>query len=262
MAEATAQLTLRHVGVRFTIGSGEFVAVDNVSLDVGEGERVMLLGPSGCGKSTLLKVIAGFQPPAEGQVLVDGRPVSEPGPDRFVVFQEFDQLFPWKTVLGNVVDCIRLTRRVGRAEATRRASELLSMVGLGGHFNFYPHTLSGGMKQRVAIARAWAVEPEILLMDEPFAALDAQTRASLQDETVKIWRRARRTLIFVTHSIDEALYLGAKIVVMGRAPGRVLEVFDNPYVETRDRPEAASLRHRIRALLTAERTAPGSEVAP
>ena len=178
-----------------------------------------------------------------------GHRIERPGPDRFVVFQEFDQLFPWKTMLGNVADCIRLTRGLSRAEATRKAIQVLDMVGLAGYHGFYPHTLSGGMKQRVAIARAGAVDPEILLMDEPFAALDAQTRASLQDETVKIWHRAQRTLIFVTHSIDEALFLGGKIVVMGRAPGRVLKVLDNPYVEIRDRPESAALRHEIRALL-------------
>ena len=242
-------LSLDGVGIRYRIGAKDFVAVENVSLEIAQGERVMLLGPSGCGKSSLLKVIAGFQKPASGEVRSDGRKITEPGPDRFVVFQEFDQLFPWKTVLGNVVDCIRLTRKLTRAEATSRAAKILEMVGLADYFNFYPHTLSGGMKQRVAIARAWSVDPAILLMDEPFAALDAQTRASLQDETVKIWRRARRTLIFVTHSIDEALYLGDKIVVMGRSPGRVLRVFDNPFAETRDQPESAELRHQIRALL-------------
>ncbi len=242
-------LSLDGVGIRYRIGAKDFVAVENVSLEIAQGERVMLLGPSGCGKSSLLKVIAGFQKPASGEVRSDGRKITEPGPDRFVVFQEFDQLFPWKTVIGNVVDCIRLTRKLPRAEATSRAAKILEMVGLADYFNFYPHTLSGGMKQRVAIARAWSVDPAILLMDEPFAALDAQTRASLQDETVKIWRRARRTLIFVTHSIDEALYLGDKIVVMGRSPGRVLRVFDNPFAETRDQPESAELRHQIRALL-------------
>jgi NitT/TauT family transport system ATP-binding protein len=248
-------LCLDGVGIRYRLGASDFVAVENVSLEIKSGERVMLLGPSGCGKSSLLKVIAGFQKPATGEVQSNGRKITEPGPDRFVVFQEFDQLFPWKTVLGNVADCIRLTRKLPRAEAASRAAKILEMVGLAGYFDFYPHTLSGGMKQRVAIARAWSVDPAILLMDEPFAALDAQTRASLQDETVKIWRGARRTLIFVTHSIDEALYLGDKIVVMGRSPGRVLRVFDNPFAETRDQPESADLRHQIRALLAGNQVA-------
>jgi NitT/TauT family transport system ATP-binding protein len=166
-----------------------------------------------------------------------------------VVFQEFDQLFPWKTVLGNVADCIRLTRGTARAEATRKATAFLHMVGLGQHLPLYPHMLSGGMKQRVAIARAWSVDPEILLMDEPFAALDAQTRANLQDETMAIWERSRRTLIFVTHSIEEALYLGTRIVVMGKNPGRILRILDNPFAGTRDRPDAAELRREVRALL-------------
>ncbi len=255
------QLCLDRIGVRYRVGAADFVAVDNVSLDVAAGERVMLLGPSGCGKSTLLKVIAGFQKPAQGEVRMEGRKITEPGPDRFVVFQEFDQLFPWKTVLGNVADCIRLTRKLPRAEARSRAEKVLEMVGLAGHFDFYPHTLSGGMKQRVAIARAWSVDPAILLMDEPFAALDAQTRASLQEETVKIWHRARRTLIFVTHSIDEALFLGDKIVVMGRSPGRVLRILDNPFAETRDRPESAALRHQIRALLAGNDTSADEDIA-
>jgi NitT/TauT family transport system ATP-binding protein len=246
---AHAQLSLDGVSVSYRLGGGDFVAVDNVSLDIEAGDRVMLLGPSGCGKSTLLKVMAGFQNPATGEARMNGRVITEPGPDRFVVFQEFDQLFPWKTVFSNVVDCIRLTRKVPYAEAAKTATEFLDLVGLTRYRDFYPHTLSGGMKQRVAIARAWSVAPEILLMDEPFAALDAQTRASLQEETMKIWHRAQCTLIFVTHSIDEALFLGAKIVVMGRAPGRILRVFDNPYAETRDNPDSSKLRHDIRALL-------------
>lgn len=248
-------LCLDGVGIRYRVGAADFVAVENVTLEIKSGERVMLLGPSGCGKSSLLKVIAGFQKPATGEVRSNGRKITEPGPDRFVVFQEFDQLFPWKTVLGNVADCIRLTLKLPRAEVASRAAKILEMVGLAGYFDFYPHTLSGGMKQRVAIARAWSVDPAILLMDEPFAALDAQTRASLQDETVKIWREARRTLVFVTHSIDEALYLGDKIVVMGRSPGRVLRVFDNPFAEMRDQPESAELRHQIRSLLAGNQVA-------
>ncbi len=244
------QLKIEDLAVRFRLGAGELLVLDHISFTVAEGERLMLLGPSGCGKSTLLKAIAGFQPASAGAIRLEGRVVSEPGPDRFVVFQEFDQLFPWKTVRANVADAVRLTRGLSRSEAARRAESVLAMVGLEAYGDFYPHTLSGGMKQRVAIARAWAIEPIILLMDEPFAALDAITRATLQQETVNIWHRARRTLIFVTHSIDEAMFLGQRIVIMGSRPGRIVEIIDNPYVDTRDKPESAALRQRIRDLLT------------
>src|SRR6185437_15924775 len=174
------QLSVENLTVRFRLAAGTLTVLDRVDLGVAEGERLMLLGPSGCGKSTLLKAIAGFQPTDTGAIRLDGRTVSQPSPERFVVFQEFDQLFPWKTVRANVVDAVRLTRNLPRAEAERRAASVLSMVGLDAYGDFYPHTLSGGMKQRVAIARAWAIEPAILLMDEPFAALDAMTRTTLQ----------------------------------------------------------------------------------
>ncbi|HTX03221.1 MAG TPA: ABC transporter ATP-binding protein [Candidatus Acidoferrales bacterium] len=248
-AVETAQLRIERVSVRFHVNGSELRVLDDISLEVTSGERLMLLGPAGCGKSTLLKTIAGFQVPDEGTIRLQGRVVRDPGPDRFVVFQEFDQLFPWRNVRDNVIDCLRLTRGLSRAVAQARAAETLEMVGLTPYAKFFPHTLSGGMKQRVAIARAWATEPTILLMDEPFAALDAMTRATLQDETLNIWRRARRTLIFVTHSIDEALYLGTKIAVMGRSPGRILEMIDNPFSERRDDAGSIELRHRIRKLL-------------
>ncbi|GAC1541877.1 MAG: ABC transporter ATP-binding protein [Vulcanimicrobiaceae bacterium] len=244
------QLKVEGVTVRFRSPSaGDIVVLDDVSLAIEPGERLMLLGPSGCGKSTLLKTIAGFQEPTKGRITLGGRTVREPDPDRFVVFQEFDQLFPWKTVRGNIADGIALTRGTPQPEALRRADAAISMVGLDAFRDFYPHTLSGGMKQRVAIARAWSIEPEILLMDEPFAALDAMTRTALQDETVGVWKRSKRTLVFVTHSIDEALFLGQRIAVMGRSPGRILEIIENPYVDTRDDPASSGLRQRIRALL-------------
>jgi len=248
-AGPSEKLEIEHVSVHFRARGENLVVLDDVELSVAPGERLMLLGPSGCGKSTLLKTIAGFQKPLGGEIKLGNRVVTEPGPDRFVVFQEFDQLFPWRTVRDNVVDCIRLTRGTPKAQALDSARDVLDMVGLTKYANFFPHTLSGGMKQRVAIARAWATQPKILLMDEPFAALDAMTRATLQDETVNIWRRAQRTLIFVTHSIDEALYLGQKIAVMGRNPGRILEVIDNPFTDERDAPGSLALRHQIRALL-------------
>ena len=249
LAGPSEHLEIEHITVQFRAGGANQVVLDDVGLSVPPGERLMLLGPSGCGKSTLLKTIAGFQQPLSGRIKLGERVVTEPGSDRFVVFQEFDQLFPWRTVRDNVADCIRLTRGTPKAEALAATGDVLEMVGLTKYANYFPHTLSGGMKQRVAIARAWATQPQILLMDEPFAALDAMTRAALQDETVNIWRRAQRTLIFVTHSIDEALYLGQRIAVMGRNPGRILELIENPFVDRRDVAESVVLRQQIRALL-------------
>ena len=196
-------------------------ATHEVSFDVYDGDRYILLGASGCGKSTLLKAVAGFVAPAAGQVLLDGQAVAGPGPDRIVVFQEFDQLPPWKTVLQNVVFPLVATRKLGRAEARDRALHYLDKVGLSAFADAYPHTLSGGMKQRVAIARALAMQPRVLLMDAPFAALDALTRRKMQEELQALWDEARFTLLFVTHSIEEALVLGNRILLLSPHPGRV-----------------------------------------
>lgn len=196
-------------------------ATHQVSLSVHEGERYVLLGPSGCGKSTLLKAAAGFIAPREGSIRLDGKPVTGPGPDRIVVFQEFDQLPPWKTVLGNVMFPLLTTRRLNRAEARDRAHAVLGQVGLADFANAYPHQLSGGMKQRVAIARALAMQPRVLLMDEPFAALDALTRRRMQEELLRLWEDVRFTLLFVTHSIEEALVVGSRVGVLTPRPGRL-----------------------------------------
>jgi len=196
-------------------------ATHRVSFDVLPQDRFILLGPSGCGKSTLLKAAAGFVQPAEGELLLDGRRIRGPGPDRVVVFQEFDQLPPWKTVRQNVAFPLRAARRLGRAEADERALHYLDKVGLAGFADAYPHMLSGGMKQRVAIARALAMQPRILLMDEPFAALDALTRRRMQEELQGLWEAAPFTLLFVTHSIEEALVLGNRILLLSPHPGRV-----------------------------------------
>ena len=196
-------------------------ATHRVSFDVHEDDRFVLLGPSGCGKSTLLKAIAGFVAPREGQIRLDGHVVRTPGPDRIVVFQEFDQLSPWKTVRQNVVFGLRATRRLNRAEANERAEHYLDKVGLRGFADAYPHTLSGGMKQRVAIARALAAQPRVLLMDEPFAALDALTRRRMQEQLLALWEHARFTLLFVTHSIEEALLIGNRVLLLSAHPGQV-----------------------------------------
>ncbi|NMM28548.1 MAG: ABC transporter ATP-binding protein [Glaciimonas sp.] len=196
-------------------------ATHRVSFNVYGGDRFVLLGPSGCGKSTLLKAVAGFIAPREGSIHLHGRPVLQPGPDRIVVFQEFDQLPPWKTVKQNVMFPLLASKRVGRREAEEHALHWLHKVGLDGFADAHPHTLSGGMKQRVAIARALAMQPDILLMDEPFAALDALTRRKMQEELQGLWEEVRFTLLFVTHSIEEALLVGNRILLLSRHPGQV-----------------------------------------
>ncbi|VVE37676.1 sulfonate ABC transporter ATP-binding protein [Pandoraea iniqua] len=201
-------------------------AVSDVSFDVHDGDRFVLLGPSGCGKSTLLKTIAGFVSPTRGEIRLDGRRIDKPGIDRMVVFQEFDQLAPWKTVVQNVMFPLRAALRLSRQEARERALETLDKVGLSRYANAFPHTLSGGMKQRVAIARALAVRPRVLLMDEPFAALDALTRSRMQEELLRLWDDTRVTLIFVTHSIEEALIVGNRIVLLDAQPGRLRAELD------------------------------------
>jgi NitT/TauT family transport system ATP-binding protein len=196
-------------------------ATQRVSFDVYGGDRFVLLGPSGCGKSTLLKAVAGFIAPCEGSILLNGRPVVRPGPDRIAVFQEFDQLPPWKTVKQNVMFPLLASKRAGKREADAIARHWLNKVGLDQFADAYPHTLSGGMKQRVAIARALAMQPDVLLMDEPFAALDALTRRKMQDELQALWEEVRFTLLFVTHSIEEALVVGSRIMLLSPHPGRV-----------------------------------------
>ena len=196
-------------------------ATHQVSFDVHEADRFVLLGPSGCGKSTLLKAIAGFITPVEGNIFLDGRVVRAPGPDRIVVFQEFDQLPPWKTVKQNVVFPLLASRTLGRKEAEERALHYLDKVGLSQFADVFPHQLSGGMKQRVAIARALAMQPRVLLMDEPFAALDALTRRKMQEELLALWDDVRFTLLFVTHSIEEALVVGNRIALLSPHPGRM-----------------------------------------
>jgi NitT/TauT family transport system ATP-binding protein len=197
----------------------QLVALDGVNLQVMDGEFVAIVGPSGCGKTTFLSVVDGLIAATGGRVLVDGEVVTRPGPDRAVVFQDAS-LLPWRTVLGNVrygLECLGV--RGGEADA--RAEKLIALVGLSGFEHHYPHELSGGMQQRVNLARALVVDPKILLMDEPFASLDAQTRELMQEELTRIWAQARKTVLFITHQIDEAIYLADRIVVFSRRPGRV-----------------------------------------
>ena len=200
-----------------------FQAIESVSLDIEPGRFVVLLGPSGCGKSTFLNIIAGFDSLSGGTLAIDGRPVNGPGPDRGVVFQEF-VLYPWLTVLGNVRIGLDVQKRMSRTERNALAHKLIKQVGLEGFESRFPHTLSGGMKQRVAIARTLSTDPEILLMDEPFGALDAQTRSNLQRDLLTLWRGTNKTVVFVTHSVQEALLLGDDVVVFSPRPATIREV--------------------------------------
>ena len=204
----------------------EIKALSDVSLSIRQNEFVSIIGPSGCGKTTLLKIIDGLIPYDSGRILIDGRQVSAPGPDRAVVFQAF-ALLPWRTVLANVEFSLEL-RRLSKEERTKTARDYLSRVGLADFENHYPHELSGGMQQRAGLARALAVNPAILLMDEPFGAVDAQTRQLLQEELLELWQSQRKTVIFITHSMDEAVYLSDRVVVMTPRPGKVAEILDVP----------------------------------
>ena len=196
-------------------------ATRGVTFSVDKSDRFVILGPSGCGKSTILKAVAGFVAPVEGRIRLNGTTVTRPGPDRIVVFQEFDQLLPWKTVLQNVTFALTASGRLPASEADTRARHYLEKVKLAGFADSFPHTLSGGMKQRVAIARAMAMEPQVLLMDEPFAALDALTRTQMQEELLQLWSDARITILFVTHSIEEAIRVGNRILLLSAHPGTV-----------------------------------------
>jgi NitT/TauT family transport system ATP-binding protein len=217
----TPLLNVSDVSLEYQTADRVVRATHQVSFDVFPGDRFILLGPSGCGKSTLLKAIAGFHKPSGGEILLGGNRITGPGPDRIVVFQEFDQLPPWKTVRENVMFPLLASRTLKRKEAAERAAHYLDKVGLSAFADAYPHTLSGGMKQRVAIARALAMQPKVLLMDEPFAALDALTRRKMQEELLELWEEINFTLLFVTHSIEEALVVGNRILLLSPHPGRV-----------------------------------------
>ncbi|MBO6277304.1 MULTISPECIES: ABC transporter ATP-binding protein [Pseudomonas] len=220
-ATGPALLSVDQVSLEYRTPQRVVRATHQVSFEIDPADRFILLGPSGCGKSTLLKAVAGFHAPCEGQIRLQGQPVTAPGPDRMVVFQEFDQLPPWKTLKQNVMFPLLASKTLPRREAEERALHYLDKVGLAAFADAYPHTLSGGMKARVAIARALAMQPKILLMDEPFAALDALTRRKMQEELLLLWEEVRFTLLFVTHSIEEALVVGNRILLLSPHPGRV-----------------------------------------
>ncbi|WP_026546324.1 ABC transporter ATP-binding protein [Paenarthrobacter nicotinovorans] len=260
----TAKISLRNVTKEFTVratkttSATRLTAIDSLSLDVREGEFLTLVGPSGSGKTTLLDLLAGLSTPTSGEVLVDGKPVTGPGKDRAVVFQQY-ALFPWRTASANVSIGLEGAgpdgKKLNRRERAAKASEYLALVGLAGFEDRYPHELSGGMKQRVAIARSLAYEPDVLLMDEPFAALDAQTREQLQDELLRIWKTTGKTIVFITHGIDEAVYLGERVAVLSARPGRLKEIVDisipdrDGEEDIRSNPSFVKHRHQVWTLL-------------
>ncbi|MFZ4527207.1 MULTISPECIES: ABC transporter ATP-binding protein [Undibacterium] len=215
----TAQIQVKGVNKIFRTGDKEVVALRDIQLEIPEGQFVCLLGPSGCGKSTLLNAIAGFSLPTSGELIANGKAVTQPGPDRGMVFQEY-ALFPWMTVEQNIAFGLEI-KGMSKADIAARVSKLLGMLGLSDFRQRFPKDLSGGMRQRVAIARVLALDSPIMLMDEPFGALDALTRRNLQDELLRIWAELKKTIIFVTHSIEEAIYLADRIVVMTYRPGTV-----------------------------------------
>jgi NitT/TauT family transport system ATP-binding protein len=218
---APALLQVRGVTLQYRTRERVVTATYDVSFDVYEGDRFVLLGPSGCGKSSLLKAIGGFHTPLAGTITLAGAPVRKPGPDRMMVFQEFDQLLGWKTISDNIAYPMRMNRRFAGSEIVPRTQAWLRRAHLSKFGDVYPHMLSGGMKQRAAIARAMAMEPKMLLMDEPFAALDALTRRSMQEELLRLWNETRLTTLFVTHSIEEAILIGSRVLVLSPHPGRV-----------------------------------------
>jgi NitT/TauT family transport system ATP-binding protein len=269
----SSRIELTNVGQTFWVRGDddrqlrEFVALDGVDLTVAAGELVTLVGPSGCGKSTVLDLVAGLAAPTSGRLTVDGRPITGPGLDRSVVFQQYT-LLPWRTAAGNIELALEAKGGLSKRERAERARRYLDLVGLGEFAGRYPHELSGGMKQRVAIARSLSYEPEVLLMDEPFGALDAQTRERLQEELLGIWRRTGTTIIFITHDIDEAVFLGQRVAVMSARPGRIREIVgvdldrsDAAETDVRGTRAFAEHRHHIWSLLRQQHAAARQELA-
>jgi NitT/TauT family transport system ATP-binding protein len=256
-------LEISDLSVTYDIAGSEgqvHLALRDIDLDLRRHEFLSVVGPSGCGKTTLLNVVAGLIPYASGRVMVDGAPVTGPGADRAMVFQSAG-LLPWRSVIRNVAYGIELQRRLGRAQIRAKAKEMLELVGLTDYADRYPSALSGGMQQRVNVARALAADPELLLMDEPLGALDAQTRAQMQGEILRIWSADKKSVLFVTHAIDEAVYMSDRVVVLGRGPGStVREIIDIPFdrprtVETRRSAEFKRIVEHIEDLITGEESA-------
>lgn len=257
MPENAVKIRVENVSKTFAMKDRVLTVLDGVNLEVAEGEFVSIVGPSGSGKTTLLNAIAGFMEPSSGTIQVGGKPITGPGPERGVIFQQY-AVFPWLTVKQNIIFGLGLAaNRRSAAEREQVAQHYIELMGLTGFENAFPKTLSGGMKQRVAIARAYAVNPEILLMDEPFAALDAQTRDLMQEQLLEILSKERKTVLFITHSVEEAVFLSGRVVVMTARPARIREIIEVPFAYPRERrirtqPDFLSLRERVESLVRQE----------
>jgi NitT/TauT family transport system ATP-binding protein len=256
MRERSVVLALQDLRKAFGDADHQHVVFEGVSLEIHRREFICIIGSSGCGKSTFTRIVAGLDEATGGEILLDGKPVSGPGPDRGMVFQGYT-LFPWRTVKQNVMFGLEMQGK-SSAEAESTAREWLEMVGLNSFQDAYPHELSGGMKQRVAIARALANEPRILIMDEPFGALDALTRAKMQAYLLQIWKKVDVTILFITHDLEEAVYLSDRILVLGGSPGRIREFIENPVPRPRTlrqflTPEFLAVKHRLDELIHAPR---------
>ncbi len=266
-AGAVKRAQFEHVSLNFTTPKGRLDVVADVSYDIYEGDFVAVIGPSGCGKTTMMSMLAGFQRPTTGRALFGGRPVDGPGPERGVIFQEYG-VFPWLTVKQNIAFGLDLkANRVEKREREAICEHYLELMGLADFANSYPKHLSGGMRQRLAIARAYAVKPQFLLMDEPFGALDAQTRANMQSLLLKVLASEGKTVMLITHSVEEAIYLASRIVVVTARPARIKEIIDVPFPYPRDesiqeRPEFGSLRSHIRELVMNEYRAQQAQMRP
>jgi NitT/TauT family transport system ATP-binding protein len=246
-------LTVKDICKKYEADDGDGLqALQNINLEVKDKEFICIIGPSGCGKTTLLRIIAGLEKPDSGLVTLNNETILAPGPDRGMVFQEYS-LFPWRTVLKNITFSLEL-KKIPKAERNKIANEYLELVGLERFADSYPHELSGGMKQRVAIARALVNDPKVLLMDEPFGAVDAQTRNRLQQELLKIWEKEKKTIMFITHSVDEAVFLADRVVVFTARPGKIKEIIDIDLLRPRDRTslEANIIRERLLSSLSSE----------
>jgi NitT/TauT family transport system ATP-binding protein len=242
-------LDVTGVTLQYRTGQQLVTATYRVDFSIKSSDRFVLLGPSGCGKSTLLKAVGGYLEPVEGEIRLRGKRITGPGPDRMMVFQEFDQLLPWMSVLGNVMFPLVETGKLGSSAAREKAMEYIRKVNLVRVADSYPHTLSGGMKQRVAIARGMAMEPDILLMDEPFAALDALTRRQMQEELLQLWADTRFTVMFVTHSIAEAIKIGNRILLLSPHPGEVVAELNCPSPDSDEPGWQTRLERRINDML-------------
>jgi NitT/TauT family transport system ATP-binding protein len=264
---APVRIRFQNVSVDFPTGHGPMRVLDNVSFDIRNGEFVSIIGPSGCGKTTMMNIVGGFVQPTQGAVLLDGKPVTQPGPDRGVIFQEYG-VFPWLTVKQNIEFGLKLS--AGRVPAEQRGEitqRYMSLMGLTDFAHHFPKHLSGGMRQRLAIARAYAVRPEFLLMDEPFGALDAQTRSAMQDLLLEVLQREGKTVLLITHSVEEAIYLSSRIVVVTARPARIRTVIDVPFGYPRaenvhEDPRFGELRAHIRELVMQEYAAQARQAVP